>query len=295
MRTKIEQFLQSLEAQNSSRNTIRAYRRDVADFVSFLGPESESAPLSRRQIRNYLVHLNGQGLQRSSVARKLAAVKSLLHWLAAEGLIEQDVAASILAPRIPKKIPPWHSEEEIEQLLDGEIFSRFPERDRLIQELLYATGVRVAELSGINIDDFRDEDAILIRGKGKRERLVIFGECAQDALRAYLPVRQERLKKLKRETNALLFGLRGPRVERLTERNLSRIVKTIARQKGLPARHPHAFRHAMATHMLDHGASIVVVSKLLGHAKLSTTEQYTHISRARMLQTYNAAHPHAQG
>lgn len=141
--------------------------------------------------------------------------------------------------------------------------------------------------------DFRDTDSVFVRGKGKKERFVIFGECAQDALATYLPIRAQLLGKQGRESNALLIGMRNTSYERLTVRDIGRIVKQTAISKGLPVRHPHAYRHAFATHLLDHGVSIVVVSKLLGHAKLSTTERYTHVSTARMLSVYNQAHPHA--
>ncbi len=292
MQTRIEQFLQSLQARNLSGNTVRAYRADLKDFQIFLGFESAPEQVTRKRLREYLCRLNAMKLCRSSIARKFAAVKSLLRWLADEGAIPENVAAALKAPRMPASLPSYPSEEEMTKLLDGDLLTVFPLRDRLILELLYDTGVRVDELAGMNLDDFRD-DSILVRGKGKKERFVIFGERAQDALAAYLPVRAERLAKQDRQSNALLIGLRNGHHERLTVRDIGRIVKNVARAKGQPVRHPHAYRHAFATHLLDHGVSIVIVSKLLGHAKLSTTEQYTHVSTARMLRAYNQAHPHA--
>jgi integrase/recombinase XerC len=289
MRDKIEQFLQSLSARNASVNTVRSYRADLKEFLLFLGPECEQP--TRKQIREFLVKLNARDMARSSVRRKLAAVKSLLSWMFEEGMVQENVSDSVTAPRVPKIISRWYAEEEVTAILDGATLSAFPARDRLIVELLYGTGIRVSELAGINLDDFREPDVLLVRGKGKKERLVIFGECAQDALQVYLPIRAKKLGT--RETKALLFGLHGSQVERLDVRSVARIVKWMSKAKGLPQRHPHAFRHAFATHMLDHGASIVMVSKLLGHAKLSTTENYTHMSASRMLQSYNAAHPHA--
>ena len=293
-RNRVEQFLESLRARNASPNTVRGYSADLEQFLIFIGHSSKPSEIGRKQIRDYVRWLNGCGIARASVARKLASIKSLFHWLTTEQLVSDDIAASAEAPRIPKRLARWPSEDEVAKLLAGQFFGQFPERDRLILELLYSTGVRVDELSGMTLDDFREQDVILVRGKGKKERFVLFGECAQDALNAYLPVREKLLAKKARESKALFFGLQGSEREGLTVRNISRIVKAAALAQGLPPRHPHAFRHAFATHMIDHGASIVIISKLLGHAKLSTTERYTHISSARMLHAYNAAHPHGQ-
>jgi integrase/recombinase XerC len=292
MRNRIEQFLESLRARNLSANTVRAYSADLEQFLGFVGSETNPSDLTRKQIKEYVVLLNGRGITRSSAMRKLASIKSLFHWLAVEGFIPDDIAASVEAPRVPKKLAHYPSEDEMAKLLDSQFMGAFPERDRLIMELLYGTGVRVEELRGMTIDDFREKDVILVRGKGKKERFVLFGECAQDAFSAYLPIREKLLARKARETRSLFFGLQGSEREGLTVRNISRIVKSVARAQGLPERHPHAFRHAFATHMIDRGASIVIVSRLLGHTNLSTTERYTHISSGRMLHAYNAAHPH---
>jgi integrase/recombinase XerC len=172
------------------------------------------------------------------------------------------------------------------------------ERDRLILELLYGCGIRVSELVGINLDDFWGSDILLVRGKGKKERLVIVGECARAALNAWLQVRQKLLGKTRLKTPALFFSV-GPRrsAERLAARSVGRIIKIAAETCGLDSKkwHPHLLRHAAATHMCDHGASLQSVSTLLGHAKLSTTEIYTRVSTGRLRRSYDAAHPHAKG
>jgi len=171
------------------------------------------------------------------------------------------------------------------------------ERDRLILELLYGCGLRVSELVGINLDDFRDQDVLLVRGKGKKERFVIVGEYARDALKAWLQVRQNLLQKSRLNTPALLFSV-GPRrsAERLDPRSVRRIIRAVAEARGLDPEkwRPHLLRHAAATHMMDHGAPLQSVSTLLGHAKLSTTQIYTRVSTGRMRRSYDAAHPHAR-
>jgi len=163
--------------------------------------------------------------------------------------------------------------------------------------LLYGCGLRVSELVGINLDDFRDQDVLLVRGKGKKERFVIVGEYARDALKAWLQVRQNLLQKSRLNTPALLFSV-GPRrsAERLDPRSVRRIIRAVAEARGLDPEkwRPHLLRHAAATHMMDHGAPLQSVSTLLGHAKLSTTQIYTRVSTGRMRRSYDAAHPHAR-
>jgi len=171
------------------------------------------------------------------------------------------------------------------------------ERDRIILELLYGCGLRVSELVGINLDDFRDEDVLLVRGKGKKERFVIVGECARAALKAWLQVRQNLLRKSHLNTPALLFSVGSRRsAERLDVRSVRRILRAVAKARGLDPEkwRPHSLRHAFATHLCDNGATLQAVSILLGHARLSTTQIYTRVSTGRLRRSYDAAHPHAQ-
>jgi integrase/recombinase XerC len=294
MQKQVDLYLQSLEARNASENTMRGYRVDLKEFSEFVGPLEPKA-VTRRQVRAFLVLILGKGLKRASVRRKLASIKSLFKWMADEGIIAEDVAKSVDAPKVPQQIAHWYSEEEITKMLDGPMFGPFPERDRCILELFYATGVRVEELSGINLEDIQQPDVILIRGKGKKERYVIFGEIAQDAVRVYLPARKRVLGRKDCTSSSLFFGLTagGADIERLTVRQISRIVKQAAKAAGVPVRHPHSLRHSFATHLLEHDAGIVAVSKFLGHAKLSTTERYTHLSPATMMKAYHGAFPQA--
>lgn len=296
MQKQVDLYLQALEARNASESTVRGYRVDLKEFSEFVG-QIEAKAVTRRQVRAFLVLILGKGLKRASVKRKLASIKSLFHWMADEGIVPDDVAKSVDAPKVPQQIAHWYNEEEITKMLDSPMFGPFPERNRCILELFYATGIRVDELSGIDLESIQEPDVILVRGKGKKERQVIFGECAQDALRAYLPARKRVLGTKGCASTALFFGLTsggGAEIERLTVRQISRIVKLAAKANGVPPRSPHAWRHTFATHMLDHGAGIVAVSKLLGHSKLSTTERYTHLSPATMMKAYNSAFPASQ-
>jgi integrase/recombinase XerC len=228
------------------------------------------------------------------VARSLAAVRSLYRWLAQEGVVEQNPAALVSTPKLPQKLPRVPTIEEMNNVLDGQMpeVAAFPERDRMMFELLYGCGIRNSELIGINLDDIRlSAEAILIRGKGKKERYVPFGDSVKSALTSYLPVRQQVLAKHKKNTNALLINRRGGR---LTTRSVGRIVKRVAVAKGLsPDVHPHTLRHAFGTHMLEEGADLRAIQELLGHAQLSTTQKYTQVSLADLMAVYDKAHPKA--
>lgn len=298
LKSKIKEFLIYCEARNLSPNSVRAYRADLNEFVDLCGgDETLSSQVNRKLIRAFVVRLHESGIKLTSVRRKLAAVKSFCKWLDGEGLLDSRLIESIPGPRRRHSLPDVPTESEIKQLLDGDIPTASPERDRAILELLYGSGLRAAELIGINVDDFRDEDVIVVRGKGRKERFVIFGDYAQRAIQAWLPVRARLLTKFNLETSALLFSV-GPRrsVERLDVRSIGRIVKWVAVAKGLDPKkwHPHLLRHACGTHMHDHEASLQAVAVLLGHARLSTAQIYTRVSVGRMMQTYNRAHPHAR-
>ena len=240
-------------------------------------------------------HLYDKGLSKTSVARSLAAVRSLYRWLAQEGVVEQNPAALVSTPKLPKKLPRVPTIEEMNTVLDGPMpeVAAFPERDRLMFELLYGCGIRNSELVGINLDDIRlSNEAILIRGKGKKERIVPFGDSVKSALAAYLPLRLQLLAAQKKNTNALLINRRGGR---LTTRSAGRIVKKIAVAKGLPPDvHPHTLRHAFGTHMLEEGADLRAIQEMLGHERLSTTQRYTQLSMKHVLQVYDQTHPRAK-
>jgi len=290
----IDEFLRHLREKNSSPHTIKAYAQDLDVFSAYIGA-SEWKKIDHIRIRGFLSHLYERGLSKTSVARALAAVRSLYRWLAREGVVEQNPAALVSTPKLPKKLPRVPSMEEMNRVLDTGMpeVASFPERDLLLLELLYGCGIRNSELTGINLDDIRySEKAILIRGKGKKERYVPFGETAQTALRAYLLVRQAAVQKNRKPTPALLINLRGGRI---TSRSVGRIVKRIAVAKGLsPDFHPHTMRHAFGTHMLEEGADLRAIQELLGHERLSTTQRYTQLSVKHVMQVYDQTHPKAK-
>ncbi len=295
LKPRLEEFLTFCGARNLSVNTLRAYRADLSAFLDTIDGETTVEQVNRKLIRRFLARMLETGHKGTSVRRKLAAVKSFCKWLENEDLLEAGMIEGLSGPRRRDELPDVPSEADIKRLIDGNIPTACPERDRVVVEMLYGSGLRVSELCGINVDDFRDEDALLVRGKGRKERLVLFGEYAQAAIREWLPTRKALLAILGRETPALLFSV-GPHrsPERLDVRSIRRILIEVAEAKGLPKYNPHLLRHACASHLHDHGAPLQAIAALLGHAKLSTAQMYTRVSVGRMMQTYNMAHPHAK-
>jgi integrase/recombinase XerC len=297
-RTSVERatddFIRHLRERNASSHTIKAYAGDLDVFGSYIGSRDWKA-IDHVAIRGFLSHLYDKGLSKTSVARALASVRSLYRWLAQEGVVEQNPAKLVSTPRLPTKLPRVPTIEEVNSVLDGKMpeVASFPERDRLLLELLYGCGIRNSELVGINVEDIRiGNEAILIRGKGKKERYVPFGGSAHEALTRYLPWRQQLLATLKKTTPALLLNQRGGR---LTTRSVGRIVKRIAVAKGLsPDVHPHTLRHAFGTHMLEEGADLRAIQELLGHERLATTQRYTQLSVKHMMNVYDQTHPRAK-
>jgi integrase/recombinase XerC len=292
----IAQYLRALRSErNASAHTLRAYTHELERFAKWLGESASWGQVDHVRIRAYLAHLYEQGLGKTSVARALAAIRSLFKFLAREGVVEQNPAALVATPRLPKKLPRVPTIEEINTVLDGDMpeHASFPERDRLILEMLYGCGIRNSELVGIQLDDVHwSNQAVLVKGKGKKQRLVPFGENVGAALAAYLQARQQLLSKEKKPTRALLVNQRGGA---LTTRSVGRIVKAIAIAKGLPADvHPHTLRHAFGTHMLEEGADLRAIQELLGHERLSTTQRYTQLSMKHVLDVYDRTHPRAK-
>ena len=294
MTKAVQQFLRSLQQRNASPNTILAYTKDLTSYVAYVG-EVKPADVDHVRIRGYLSELYEKGLGKTSVARHLAAVRSFYKWLAREGMVKQNPASLVSTPKLPKKLPRVPSMEEINTVLDKDMpeTAAFAERDRVIMELLYGCGLRNSELIGINLDDIHwSNEAILVRGKGRKERIAPLGESAALAIREYLPKRAELLKSKKKTNPALLLNLRGTR---LTTRSVGRIVKQIAIARGLPADiHPHTLRHAFGTHMLEEGADLRAIQELLGHERLSTTQRYTQLSMKHVVSVYDATHPRAK-
>ena len=292
--TAIQQFLRALHQRNAAANTTLAYSKDLTDFCGYIG-ESRPTQIDHVRIRGYLSELYDRGLGKTSVARHLAAIRSLYRWLAREGKVKQNPAALVSTPRLPKNLPRVPTMEEINTVLDTDMpeSAAFPERDRVIMELLYGSGLRNSELVGINLDHIHwSNQVILVHGKGSKQRMVPLGETAALAIREYLPHRQKLLAAKKKSNPALLLNLRGTR---LTTRSVGRIVKQVAVSRGLPADiHPHTLRHAFGTHLLEEGADLRAIQELLGHERLSTTQRYTQLSMKHVVKVYDETHPRAK-
>jgi integrase/recombinase XerC len=291
----IEKFLQAMKGRNASEHTLRAYRKELTRFAEYLGPELRWKDVDHVMVRGFLSHLHGLNLSKVSVARALAAVRSLYKWLAREGMVEKNPAKLVATPRLPKKLPRVPTAEEINDVLNSRMPDKasFPERDRAIFELLYGCGLRNSELVGIELDDIEEANGVLlVRGKGKKQRYVPLDGAAAEALKIYREVRQGLLNEAHVNTRRLFINLRcGP----LTTRSVARIVKEIAMAKGLPSDvHPHTLRHAFGTHMLSEGADLRSIQELLGHERLSTTQKYTQLSIGHVMEVYDRTHPRAK-
>lgn len=299
----VRDYLVMLERErNASPHTVRAYERELEGFASFLvqhfGAKLALYKIEHLHIRAYLGELYGRGLSKASVARALAAIRSWFKWLARQGLVEQSPAVLVATPKLPKHLPRVPTIEEMNRVVENaaDEEAAWPQRDRVIFELLYGCGIRNAELVGIDLEDIHwANEAILVRGKGRKQRYVPLGDAAAQALRAYLPQRAEKLAKRGKSTPALLLNLRLRGEGRLTTRSVGRIVKHIALAHGLAADvHPHTLRHAFGTHMLEEGADLRAIQELLGHKRLSTTQRYTQLTVGQVAEVYDRTHPRAK-
>jgi len=332
MNHAIEKFLQYLRSvRNSSPHTVLNYGKDLQQFLGYLTPPGVSAPavaeVTHSIIREYVGHLHAQGLEKSSIARKLAALRSFFKYCVRENMVKENPARLVPTPKLPKRIPSVLSAEEMSGFLNqlagaapaaaarathsrkapqAQTASRsrdvnclLPRRDRALLELLYAAGLRVSELTGLNLADMdRKECMLRVRGKGNKERIVPYGGKAREALEAYWPVREKLLEQAgsprgrgAAHTEAIFLNYAG---QRLTQRSVGRIVKKYARLANVNwDLHPHSLRHAFATHLLADGADLRAIQELLGHQSLSTTQKYTHASIRQLMDIYDKSHPHA--
>ena len=292
----INKFLDSLRGErNASAHTLRAYSNELRRFAEYLGPEACWKEIDHVTIRGFLSHLHGCGLSKVSVARALAALRSMYKWLGREGIVAQNPAKLVSSPRLPKKLPRVPTMEEINGLLNTDMAetAAFPERDRAIFELLYGCGLRNSELVGVELGDIEEANGvILIRGKGKKQRYVPLEGAAAEALAAYREARRKVLNETRKKTRGLFINQRGGP---LTTRSVRRIVKKIATERGLPPDiHPHTLRHAFGTHMLTEGADLRAIQELLGHERLATTQKYTQLSITHVMEVYDKTHPRAK-
>ena len=290
MKTLLEGFLRYLAVErNASRHTLRAYRTDLERFRSFAqtAGHAEVDTVDTRLIRAYLAELYRERLDSVSVARHLSALRSWFRFLVRRGVVERNVARDVRSPRLPRKLVTFLPVDEVMPMVDGHgLSSSSRARDLAILELLYASGLRVSELVGLDVDAIDGEGmTVRVLGKGSKERVVPFGQAAARALTAYRGSHPA-------DRGPLFVNLRGGR---LTQRSVQNIVKRAARVAGIGRRiSPHTLRHTFATHLLDGGADLRVVQDLLGHSRLSTTQRYTHVSSNQIMRVYDAAHPRAR-
>ncbi len=294
----MEEFLCWLEGEKGySPHTVAAYRRDLSEFFRLVNRRADE--VGEREVRRYLYAVN-QRNRPATVARKLSSLRSFYRFLRREGRVAHDPLARTAGPRQEKRIPVFLSVDEVFALLAAPDPDRdpFPLRDRAMLELLYSSGLRVAELVGLDLADLDfAAETVKVRGKGDKERLAPVGGKALAALRAYLPERlallaagRERGRPV--DASALFLNNRG---RRLTTRSVERLVAGYARRAGIQAVvTPHVLRHSFATHLLEMGADLRAVQELLGHASLSTTQKYTHLDLDRLMAVYDAAHPKAR-
>ena len=302
----LTQFLEHLRYErNLSEHTLRNYQSDLEQFHNYLAPadlktgkrtEPPLAAIDHITVREWLATLHAAQKQKASIARKLAALRTFFQFLVREGLLEMNPAKLVSTPRLEKKLPKHLSIEEAVKFVEmPNVETALGKRDRAMLELLYATGVRVAELTKLNLGhiDFRNR-LIRVTGKRRKERIVPFGEPALAALKVYLEVRDGFLNAApvsEREPEALFLNYQGTRI---TTRSVGRVVdKYIRLCAGRYDISPHALRHSFATHLLDSGADLRDIQELLGHARLSTTQVYTHVSMEKLIQVYDKAHPKA--
>ncbi len=285
------------DERNLSPHTLRAYEREVAEFVAFATGEMGCAGprgVSANVVRAYLAHLHSRKLARVSTQRALAALRTYFRFLGREGEVAANPAKLVPTPRAPKKLPEVVTAPQIAELLEALPQDPAGRRDRAARELLYGSGLRASELVGLDLEDVDLSRRLArVRGKGGKERLVPFGREAERALRAYLPDRAA-WRALGGETLArepLFVNQRGGR---LSDRSLRRIVDAALVRVAMAAHvHPHTMRHAFATHLLEAGMDLRAIQELLGHASLSTTQRYTHLDLAHLMETYGKAHPKA--
>jgi integrase/recombinase XerC len=322
--SELQKFLRYLEyARNASPNTISNYKKDIEQFLEYLVPPGEKilplAQVDHRMIREFVSDLHDRRLKKSSIARKLSALRTFFKFCVRERMLKQNPAKLVATPKLPKRVPTVPTAEEMNGFLDslpdldrkrqssgkpastpqarelGEFRLR---RDRAILELLYAAGIRVSELTGLNLPDVdRAQKMLRVLGKGRKERIVPYGSKAQTALEAYWPLRSSVLDRLAGSgaqggnPEAVFISHKG---RRLSPREIRFVLTAYAKAADSNLHlHPHALRHAFATHLLADGADLRAIQELLGHVSLSTTQRYTHATINQLMTVYDKAHPRA--
>lgn len=293
----VGEFLQYLRAERgASAYTLKSYREDLEHFLGYLSETSAVAPsaITTLVVRGYVARLHQEGFARSTVARRLACLRSFFRYGCRQGWADSNPARAVRTPRAPRSLPHFMSTQDVKRLLDAPRGDDWqPRRDRAILETLYSTGLRVGELTALNLDDLdREAEVLRARGKGKRERLAPLGSFALRALDAWLQVRCPDPRAAAEDQAALFLNRFG---SRLSSRSVARMLEKHLKHAGLDTRtSPHTLRHSFATHLLDRGADIRSVQELLGHKSLITTQIYTHVSTSSLRKAYEKAHPRAR-
>ncbi len=301
METEIRRFIQHLKVERgASPHTLRIYASDLNQFRSFAGRKRRSSRNDRQaiekgialpdpgEVRAFLADLHRQGLKKSSLSRKLAVLRSFFKYLRQEGVAEINPARLVSLPRQDRPLPGFMTVDQAIGLMEApHPGDRFFLRDRAVLETLYSSGIRLAELVALNIDDVDFGSGLVrVKGKGKKERIVPIGSKALDALIRY------RSSQRKGSGAALFMNRLGGR---LSARGVARIVERYVRRSGLSRLTPHALRHSFATHLLEGGADLRAIQELLGHASIATTQRYTHLNADRLMRVYDESHPRAKG
>ncbi|MDI6814580.1 MAG: tyrosine recombinase XerC [Dehalococcoidales bacterium] len=295
MQEVFDKYIDYLEAErNASAYTVRNYTTDLLGFFEFLKDKGLSSlkEVDKHTLRDYLSQLMEQGFVKASIARKLSAIRSFYRYLLREGMVLSSPVMTS-SPRLDRRLPSFLTIEEVERLLEApDLSTPQGQRDRALLELLYASGLRVSELVQLNVEQVDlNSCEIRIRGKGDKERVVLMGKPAARALSVYLSQGRPKLLGKRRSSALFLNRYGGP----LPERRVQRILERHASIAGIDKRvHPHLLRHTFATHLLDGGADLRVVQELLGHANLSSTQIYTHVTKSQARKVYLSAHPMAQ-
>ena len=304
MDARLKEFLQFIRLNRSaSAHTARAYGSDLSQFLDYVA-EAGGIPrttlhadhLDRLAFRGFMADMHKRGLSRASAARKLAAARTFLRYLRREGLVDDDPGSLVPTPKPDVRMPVHLSEDEMVRLVDAPAVDEpLGRRDHAILELFYASGLRLSELAGLDLDDVNiSRQMVRTLGKGNKERYVPFNKSTATALLAYLKDREGLVRGVERartKSEPLFVNYRGAR---LTVRSIDRLVRRYAAASGVrPGVSPHALRHSFATHLLQRGADLRAIQELLGHARLSTTQRYTHVNAAQLLDVYKKAHPKA--
>jgi integrase/recombinase XerC len=294
MHGSVDAFLNYLKNERrASVHTVRSYEDDLGLYCSYLrnvhGEGADPATVDSARLRRYSAWLTGQGYAASTVARRLASLRSFFRHLRRQGLVESDPSSGLRNPKQARRLPRLLRVDEVIRLLDSvPSGTAAGVRDRAMLETLYGGGLRVSELVGLNLGDLDfDQELVRVRGKGRRERLSPVGPMAVAWLRCWVPLRQPR----RADEQALFLNLRGGR---LTTRSVGRLLEAHLLRAGLvDTASPHTLRHSFATHLLDRGADLRSVQELLGHRNLTTTQIYTHVTQERLLDIYHGTHPRA--